>query len=139
MQNQITNDWQKKQLGEVIQTLKGFAFKSKWYSNEGKPLIKVTSFTNDSIDESQLDFIEDNIAKDYIPKYEAKLGDILIQTVGSWPSNPGSVVGRVVNVPLEIDGALLNQNIVKIIPKIAIEKRYLYYLLRSNLFKNFIV
>ena len=125
-------------LGELITTLKGFAFKSSWYSDSGIGLVKATNFTDDSIDFQSLSFIEKDIGKDYI-KYELKSGDILVQTVGSWPRNPKSVVGKVVRVPRDVEGSLLNQNIVKIMPTERINKNYLYYLLKTKRFKDYII
>lgn len=126
------------QLGDHITTQKGYAFKSKWYSDEGHPIVKVSDFTSDSIDISKLVLIPQEIAYEY-RKYELKANDVIIQTVGSWPSNPASVVGKTIRVPNKANGALLNQNAVKIEPDETLDKGYLYYLLRDNLFKEFIV
>ena len=41
-------------------------------------------------------------------------GDILISSVGSWPDVPESVVGQVARVPQFLNGALLNQNIIRL-------------------------
>ncbi|MBU4492171.1 MAG: hypothetical protein KKD69_06890 [Euryarchaeota archaeon] len=102
-------------LGEHIQTQKGFAFKSQWYSDCGTPIVKVSDLTDDSIDTLNLTCIPDDIATIYM-KYKLQSGDTIIQTVGSWPRNPKSVVGKVIKVPSRASGALLNQNAVKISP-----------------------
>lgn len=125
-------------LGLHIITQKGFAFKSQWYRECGKPLVKVSNFTDDSIDASNLVCIPDDIAKDYI-RYELKTGDVVIQTVGSWPNNPQSVVGKVIRIPRSSSGALLNQNAVKIEPDETLDKQYLFYLLRNDDFKKYII
>ncbi|WP_148705509.1 restriction endonuclease subunit S [Methanosarcina siciliae] len=65
--------------------------------------------------------------------------DVIIQTVGSWPNNPNSVVGKTVRVPFNLSGALLNQNSVKVIPKDSLDDGFLFYLLRSNFFKEYII
>ena len=125
-------------LGEHITTQKGYAFKSKWYSDEGHPIVKVTNFTTDSIDIAKLVRIPEDIARHYM-KYQLKTNDVVIQTVGSWPSNPASVVGKTIRVPKSANGALLNQNAVRIEPDETIDKGYLYYLLRNNAFKDYII
>jgi type I restriction enzyme, S subunit len=125
-------------LGKHITTLKGFAFKSKWYSEEGRSIVKVSNFTDNSIDASGLVCLPENIANQYL-KYQLIDGDIIIQTVGSWPSNPQSVVGKVIKTPKPCNGALLNQNAVKIIPDDDIGKKYLFYLLKSQSFKDYII
>ena len=131
-------NWYKVKLSEQIETLKGFAFKSSWYLSEGVPIVKVSNFTDDSIDEINLDYVDKKIASDY-HKYSLDIDDIIIQTVGSWPRNPKSVVGKVIRVQRNLKGALLNQNAVKIIPKNSINKRYLFYCLKNDLFKNYII
>ena len=125
-------------LGEVVNTQKGYAFKSKWYSDEGTKIVKVSDFTYDSIDTSSLISIPNEIAEDY-KKYKLDVNDVIIQTVGSWPSNPASVVGKVIRVPNKVSGALLNQNAVKLIPDDRVDKKYLFYLLKSPTFKGYII
>jgi len=125
-------------LGEHIKTQKGFAFKSKWYSDFGTPIVKVSDLTDDSIDTSNLTCIPDDIATSYL-KYKLQTGDTIIQTVGSWPRNPKSVVGKVIKVPSNASGALLNQNAVKISPAKTLDRLFMFYLLKSNIFKDFII
>jgi len=130
--------WQRVKLGDLIETQKGYAFKSDWYSREGRPIVKVSDFTSDSIDSSKLICIPEHIASDYL-KYALKVGDVIVQTVGSWPNNPASVVGKCVGVPSNAAGALLNQNAVRIAPSSGLNAKFLYYLLRCDDFKNYII
>jgi type I restriction enzyme S subunit len=125
-------------LGEVVQTQKGYAFKSTWYTDNGRPVVKVSDFTDDSIDCTNLVCIPAEIASEYI-KYELGTGDVVVQTVGSWPSNPASVVGKCVRIPEIAAGALLNQNAVKLSPSKCVDPRFLYYLLRNEDFKTYII
>ncbi len=125
-------------LGLHINTQKGFAFKSQWYSEQGKPLVKVSNFTEDIVDTSDLVCISDDIAENYL-RYELKKDDVVIQTVGSWPNNPKSVVGKAIRIPIRASGALLNQNAVKIEPTEELNKKFLFYLLRSDDFKKYII
>jgi len=125
-------------LGDCIDTLKGFAFKSQWYAKEGVPLVKVSDFSDDSISTENLTFLPEKIAKDY-DKYRILTDDIIIQTVGSWPRNPKSVVGKAIHVPQKCNNSLLNQNAVKIIPNSNMDNNFLFYLLRSKQFKDYII
>ncbi len=125
-------------LGDYISTQKGYAFKSKWYTKEGHPIVKVSDFTSDSIDSTKLVLIPNEIAFEY-SRYALHTNDVIVQTVGSWPSNPASVVGKAVHVSKSVHGALLNQNAVKIIPNEKIDNGFLFYLLRSDQFKDYIV
>jgi type I restriction enzyme, S subunit len=130
--------WQKVKLDDQIETLKGYAFKSDWYLSEGIPIVKVSNFTDDSIDTNDLDYLDKKTAAEY-SKYSLDADDIIIQTVGSWPNNPKSVVGKVIKVPPKLKHSLLNQNAVKIIPQNGIDKKFLYYCLKNNTFRNYII
>lgn len=124
-------------LRDYIETIKGFAFKSEMYQDYGTPIIRVSDFTQNSISDESLIFIDKSLSINY-EKYNLNEKDILIQTVGSWQNNPASVVGKVVNVPYNLNSSLLNQNAVKIIPK-SINKTFLFYLLKSDYFKYYIL
>lgn len=125
-------------LEDHIFTQKGFAFKSKWFTDEGRKIVKVSDFTMDSICPNSLVSISKELGEEY-SRYNLFTGDVIIQTVGSWPSNPASVVGKTVRVPKTVDGALLNQNAVKISPKATLHQGFLYYLLRNDVFKEYII
>jgi len=125
-------------LGSHVDTQKGFAFKSKWYSDTGRPIVRVSNFTEDSVDVEQLVCVPEEIAQKYL-RHELREGDVVVQTVGSWPSNPQSVVGKTVRIPRTANASLLNQNAVQLKPDKTLDKRYLFYLLRSPQFKNYIV
>ena len=125
-------------LRNYIKTQKGYAFKSKWFIKAGIPIVKVKDFTDDSISKENVDYINDELACDF-DRYLIDTNDVIIQTVGSWASNPNSVVGKAVKVPSALKGALLNQNAVKIIPTEKLDKKFLYYTLRTDDFKGYIV
>jgi type I restriction enzyme S subunit len=130
--------WEVTKLGEVIDTLKGAAFKSSLYVKEGKPIVRVSNFTDDSISSDEIFYYSLVDAANY-SKYQLNHWDILIQTVGSWQHNPASIVGKVVKVPKELDKALLNQNIVKLIPTLKIDNKFLFYRLKDESFKVYIL
>ena len=125
-------------LDDHIVTLKGFAFKSAWYSESGVPIVKISDFTQDSISLDNICYIPIESASD-LEKYRLQKGDVLIQTVGSWEHNPNSVVGKVTRIPEKLNDSLLNQNIVKIIPKETLDNNFLYYLLKNGAFKGYII
>lgn len=125
-------------LGDYVDTLKGFAFKSKWFEEVGTPIIKVTNFTDDSVSMEGVDRVSDDVAEKY-RRYELLKDDVVVQTVGSWPSNPASVVGKAIRVPAKANKALLNQNAVMLKPKETLDKSYLFYLLKTGTFKSYIV
>jgi type I restriction enzyme S subunit len=102
------------------------------------PIVKVSDFTQDSVSPEKVAFIPIESSSDF-EKYKLEKGDVLIQTVGSWEHNPNSVVGKVVRIPEVLNDSLLNQNIVKIIPKETLDKSFLFYLLKSDAFKGYII
>ena len=133
-------DWKNVSLRDITVHQKGFAFKSKDFVRKGNPIVKVKDFTTDSIDPNSLVFVNDDIFgknKNVTIFHE----DIIIATVGSWPNNPNSIVGKTVRVPHELDGALLNQNAVIIRPtnRNKNDNRYMYYVLKSKRFSHYLV
>lgn len=128
------NNWSEVTLNECISTLKGYAFKSEWYLSHGIPLVRVSDFTENSVSTEKIKFISEDLCEIY-KKYGLKENDIIIQTVGSWQHNPSSIVGKVVRIPSNLEGALLNQNAVKITPNSKIDLDFLYYLLKEDNFK----
>lgn len=125
-------------IGDCVNHQKGFAFKSSLYQPTGRPIARVSDFTSDSIDLRGCLFISDEDAIEF-KNYELMEGDVVITTVGSWPSNPASVVAKVVRVPKKAQHSLLNQNAVKLSPKENINQNFLFYLLRSKAFKEYII
>ena len=125
-------------LEEIAEFQKGFAFKSKDFKDSGVRIVKVSNLTSESIDSSSCVCIDNDLAEKYI-QYELIKDDIIITTVGSWPTNPASVVGKVVKVPENMNNSLLNQNAVRIRGNSLVNQRYLYYLLKSNNFRDYII
>jgi len=131
------SEWKETELRGLINHKKGFAFKSATYKDSGRLIVRVSDTTSNSIDINSCVRIDEIIASNY-KDYELSTGDIIIMTVGSWPDNPASVVGKVICVPTNADKALLNQNAVRIRGKGKINK-YLYYRLKNNDFSGYIV
>ncbi|GEQ22121.1 hypothetical protein CBU02nite_26270 [Clostridium butyricum] len=125
-------------LEEMAEFQKGFAFKSRDFKESGIKIVKVSNLTDESIDGNGCVHIDNELADNY-KQYELKSHDIIITTVGSWPTNPASVVGKVVRVPKQMKGSLLNQNAVRVRSNENVDQRYLFYLLKSNFFKDYII
>ena len=127
-------------LGDLINYKKGIAFKSKDYSDNGIPLIRVSNFHEDTLSPNDLKFLPKKIAEEN-KSVELKFSDIVVATVGSWPNNPSSVVGRVISVPKWSAGALMNQNsvILRVKDSDFYNQRYLFYFLRTKDFSNHII
>jgi type I restriction enzyme, S subunit len=131
-------EWQRTILEHLVNYRKGFAFKSSVYANSGHPIVRVSNFTDRSIDMRDSSYIHPSKAKEY-KSVQLKAGDVIIATVGSWPANPASVVGKTVRVPIEANNALLNQNTVRLRSNGSIDQSYLFYRLRNKDFQTYLV
>jgi type I restriction enzyme S subunit len=136
----VPEGWEDDLLENLINHQKGYAFKSKWYQDYGKIVVRVSDTTEDSIDINSCNRIAPEIANQY-RAYRLKENDVIIATVGSWPPNYSSVVGKVIRVPSTAKGGLLNQNAVRLTIKneLNIHQGFLYYNLKSMKFMDFIV
>ena len=130
--------WERKTLGEIITTKKGFAFESSRYVDSGVPVVRVSDFTLDSISDADLKYYPLEEKQNYLD-FELHTKDVIIQTVGSWQNNPNSVVGKVVRVPYFLEGALLNQNAVKLVPIENVDSNFLFYRLKTEEFKGHVI
>ena len=131
-------NWHQTTVGEIITTKKGFAFKSAKYVKKGVPIVRVSDYTLDSISDEDLKYYPLEEKQNY-HDFELHKNDVIVQTVGSWQNNPASVVGKVVRVPYNLDGALLNQNAVRLTPVDDVDNNYLFYRLRSDEFKGHVL
>lgn len=138
LDKEIPQNWHIKKLWEVIDYKKGYAFKSDIYSDNGKKIIKVSNFNEKYINDDVDNYIDIDEAKKYID-YEIKTNDILVSTVGSWPNNSKSIVGKVILVPETVDGGLLNQNSVRIRSKNKLMQLYLYYCLTNKKYSQHVI
>jgi len=136
----MLHKWAKYKLGDLINYQKGFAFKSDWFKSEGNLVVRVSDTTSNSIDITSCQRIEPDKAL-ALQKYKLEKNDIVIATVGSWPPNYSSVVGKVVKVPIEADGGLLNQNAVRLRSNDGGKhsQQFIYYLMKSEYFSRYIV
>lgn len=136
----MPKNWKTYNLGELISYQKGFAFKSDWYKEKGELIVRISDTTSNSIDISSCHRVDKDKALE-LQRYKLEKDDIVIATVGSWPPNYASVVGKVIKVPSEANGALLNQNAVRLksIDETLHSKKYIYYLMKSEYFLRYIV
>lgn len=108
---EIPEGWEMKLLNDIIDYRKGYAFKSNDYVDSGKSIIRVSDLDNKYVSNSNFYKTAQN---KLLENYIVLKGDFIVTTVGSWPSNPFSVVGKVVRVPSFAHGFYLNQNMVRI-------------------------
>jgi type I restriction enzyme S subunit len=136
----MSSEANKVAIGTLIKHKKGFAFKSKDYIDNGTPVIRVSNFSGDTIVPNDVKFISNEIAatNEAVRLYEH---DIVIATVGSWPNNPASVVGRTISVPRWANNALMNQNsvIIRAQSNSQIDQKFIYYQLKTEQFSHHLI
>ena len=74
----IPNDWDVLEFGELVNYIKGFAFKSKDYRTYGTRIIRVSDTTFDSIKEENQIYIDEDLGNKY-RKWRGKIGVIICQ------------------------------------------------------------
>ena len=134
----VPNGWKEVKLGDVIKHQKGYAFKSDSYINEGVRIIRISDTTRNSIHDKSPVYIDEEETVS-LSQYKLNAEDIILSTVGSRPHLLDSMVGKAVKVPVKDEGALLNQNLVKIVPKDnLITNNYLFSMITKSKFNYFI-
>ncbi|AFA47672.1 restriction endonuclease subunit S [Acetobacterium woodii] len=122
----IPVDWDIVKLGDLIDILSGYAFKSKDFECGGVPVIKIKNIVppNISIEDAQCvneKFYFEN------EKYRLKYNDILISMTGSNYNQMASAVGKVGKIRIKDAKMLINQRVGKIIPdESKCDKEYIY-------------
>ncbi|UPQ82215.1 restriction endonuclease subunit S [Pseudomonas knackmussii] len=127
----------------TLDAIAGFTNGGAWnqteYSDEGVPVVRVTDIKKETVDLSACKFLPKSSLGKYA-RHTLRAGDLVICTVGSHPTQPGSVVGRAAVVPASADGALLNQNAVCIRSSSPdVDQSWLGYLGRSQDFHDYII
>lgn len=119
----------KVKLGDYIDVLSGFAFKSKDFSDSGIPVIKIKNVCPPYISLEDLSYVPNSIAFQN-PRYILRKGDVLIAMTGSHINQIASVVGRVGRVRYDAI-TVLNQRVGKIVNKNEAKSSldYIYYYL----------
>ncbi|MBK7959269.1 MAG: restriction endonuclease subunit S [Bacteroidetes bacterium] len=98
-------------------------------------MIRVSDLGQKYVEKSE--FFKTNF-NNYFDGYKVSYSDLIITTVGSWPSNPLSVVGKLVRVPSFANGFYLNQNMVRIRPGNGINE-IIYLQLIHKTFSDYLI
>ncbi|MCB2385865.1 restriction endonuclease subunit S [Thalassolituus alkanivorans] len=126
----MVSKWTQVRLDSVAVLRNGAGIKQDFFSESGIPLARVSDFTQDSIDLSACKKVESSHAACW-KSHVLKEGNVVVATVGSWPPNWTSVVGKVVRVPFGASGALQNQNTCCVLPlSDFLNQEFLFYRLK---------
>ena len=133
----MAGKWKTVRLGEVARTRNGAGIKQDAFCETGIPLARVSDFTDWSIDMAACIRVHFEHAKRW-ESHRLNEGDAVVATVGSWPPNWSSVVGKAVRVPRAAAGAIQNQNTCCVLARPSIsDQRFLFYLLKSEEFAHY--
>lgn len=122
-------------LGEHIDILSGFAFKTKDFVDTGIPVIKIKNVTPPNVSLTDLSYVPLEIAEQQ-KKFLLNYDDILIALTNTHINQMQSVVGRVAKVKY-YDKTLLNQRVGKIVltDKDNCDIDYVYYYISQECVK----
>ncbi|WOX04714.1 restriction endonuclease subunit S [Microbulbifer pacificus] len=133
-----SNDWVEMPLGDVAEFQNGGAWNESAYSDSGVKVVRVTNCKNGTIDLDACKFLPEELFDKYA-RHELKVGDVVVATVGSHPTQPKSVVGRASVVPNSANGALLNQNAVRLRANgDYLDQAFLRQIVQADTFKQYI-
>ena len=128
---EFTDDWEQRELGEIAEYKKGYAFKSEDYIDDGIKIIRVSDLGKDTIKESGEVCISQEKAEIYKP-WQLKENDLIITTVGSKPPVWESLVGKTIYVTSMFEGSLLNQNSIRVRVKNGNNQVFLRYIFNKH-------
>jgi type I restriction enzyme S subunit len=126
-------------LGKICDLINGGAWSEDEYVDSGIHVVKVTNIEDGTIVSKDDNFLPLSKYEMY-KQHELRSDDIVVATVGSHPTQPGSVVGGTARIPKSYAGSFLNQNAVCLrtnCPDL-VNQRYLFYLSKTVLFKHHI-
>jgi type I restriction enzyme S subunit len=128
-----------KTLGEIADFTNGGAWNQEEYVDVGVPVVRVTDVKGETVDLTGCKYLPNSSLKKY-ERHQLRTGDLVICTVGSHPTQPGSVVGRAAIIRETADGALLNQNAVRLRARSKdVDQQWLGYFGRSRKFHEYII
>lgn len=107
------NQWQSLKVGDVADVLNGYAFKSKDFTDEGIPVIKIKNIVPPSIELSDVQYVSEELFNEK-KRFALKYNDILISMTGSNVNQIASAVGKIGRVRLKNKKLLLNQRVGKL-------------------------
>ncbi|ECC3106772.1 4'-phosphopantetheinyl transferase [Salmonella enterica subsp. enterica] len=115
--------WEKVELSDIAIFQNGYAFKSSTYIDSGDFVIRIGNVHDTGINLNNPAYV--NATELNAEKFRLSQGDILMSLTGN--------VGRTAFIKEEHLPAVLNQRVAKVAFSSLIEKKFSFYLLRSNI------
>ena len=132
------SEWKDVTIGDFIDLISGFAFKSSNFSDEqvenSLPVVKIKNVANGDTNLNDVVFhrYDNSLEKNLLKK-----GDVLIAMTGNHPQALSQVVGGVSKYKLDTH-SLLNQRVGKIIAKENTCLDFIYYLFKDKEVQNYL-
>ncbi|RNT21259.1 hypothetical protein B9031_025150 [Klebsiella aerogenes] len=118
--------WEKVELSDIAIFQNGYAFKSSTYIDSGDFVIRIGNVHDTGINLNNPAYV--NATELNTEKFRLSQGDILMSLTGN--------VGRTAFIKEEHLPAVLNQRVAKVVFSSLIEKKFSFYLLRSNIVQS---
>jgi type I restriction enzyme S subunit len=132
------DNWEIHKLGDIVDYVNGGAWPATAYATieKGIPVVRVTDVQNFTINLSACKYLNLKFRNKY-RKHQLEIGDLVVCTVGSHPTQQSSVVGKTATVTSEVAGVYLNQNAVLLRAKEEfLDKSWLCFFARTSTFKE---
>lgn len=127
---QVPEGWKIATLNNLVDIVMGFAFKSTDFTQDGIPLLRMGNLYQNTLDFDRSPvFLPESYREEY-NKFLVKPGDLVMSMTGTMGKRD---YGFTVKIPINAPDSLLNQRVVKLIPKKSAHSEYLLNLLRSEL------
>lgn len=128
------SEWKEILLGEVVEVVNGFAFKSSDFLerkiDNSLPVIKIKNVANGDVHLTGCQFHKYD---QKLNKFIVESGDVLLALTGNHPEVMTQVVGEASRYKLS-EKAILNQRVAKVLPKVwdLLSNDFLYYFLKDD-------
>lgn len=129
-------EWEQVKFGDLVDLISGFAFKSDYFAEDGRKLITPKNFTTTG----KTNFTDINTkwtTEEIDEKYICYPNDLLVLLTDLTQSC--ELLGKPVLLSQDNGNVLLNQRIVKVIPRQKVQKSFLLYLLLTDSYHELIV
>lgn len=124
-------EWAYKKLGDVCDFQNGFAFKSKFFTDSGFPILRISNIQDGRVDLKRIAYTDTSHYKENLERYKVEKDDLLI-------AMSGATTGKIGINHTEMT-FLLNQRVGKFIPKMSLDKDYLFYYLSTKVQEHLLI
>ena len=130
--DEIPYHWQRVKLGDVVDIIGGFAFKSKHFCNNGNlHVVKIKNIKPPYINIQQAEKINlSHHREQQLKKFILNKGDFVVAMTGATIGKIGKIITG--------EKVYINQRVAKFNINNNVNKKFIYYTIKSNNFQSFI-